>query len=155
MWEQDPAQFLSNQALLPFAPLTRTDSPETLLSQVAQEIAKIPDIETRQNTTAYTEILAGLKFERNLILQLLREETMQESVIYQYILEKGEQRGQKEEAFKYTLRLLNKRFGKIDSVITERLQVLSLEQLESLGEALLSFSNMSDLVAWLEQNTNN
>jgi predicted transposase/invertase (TIGR01784 family) len=158
MWEQDPALFLNNQALLPFAPLTRTDSPETLLSQVAQEIAKIPDIETRQNTTAYTEILAGLKFERNLILQLLREETMQESVIYQYILEKGEQRGEQrgeqKEAFKYTLRLLHKRFGEIDSVITERLQVLSLEQLESLGEALLSFSNASDLVAWLEQNTN-
>ncbi|MCF4970395.1 hypothetical protein CV014_26450 [Nostoc sp. CMAA1605] len=83
---------------------------------------------------------------------------MQESVIYQYILEKGEQRGEQrgkqQEAFKYTLRLLHKRFGKIDSVTTERLQVLSTEELENLGEALLSFSNASDLVAWLEQNTN-
>ena len=37
---------------------TRTDSAQALLSQVAEEIAKIPDIETRQNTAAYTEILA-------------------------------------------------------------------------------------------------
>lgn len=149
MWEQDSALFLGNLALLPLASLTQTDSPQTLLSQVAQEIAKIPDIETRQNTAAYTEILAGLKFEQDLILQLLREETMQESVIYQHILQKGEQK----EAFKYTLRLLNRRFGKIDSLIIERLQVLSTEQLESLGEEFLDFSNISDLVAWLEQNT--
>ncbi len=60
MWEQDSALFLSNLALLPLAPLTRTDSAQALLlSQVAEEIAKIPDIETRQNTAAYTEILAG------------------------------------------------------------------------------------------------
>ncbi|MEH2125909.1 DUF4351 domain-containing protein [Nostoc sp.] len=150
MWEQDSALFLSNLALLPLAPLTQTDSPQTLLSQVAQEIAKIPDIEIRQNTAAYTEILAGLKFEQDLILQLLREATMQESVIYQYILQKGEQK----EAFKYTLRLLNRRFGKIDLLIIERLKVLSTEQLESLGEEFLDFSNTSDLVAWLEQNTN-
>ncbi|RUR85685.1 hypothetical protein PCC6912_05100 [Chlorogloeopsis fritschii PCC 6912] len=143
----------SQIALLPLAPLTQTDSPRTLLSQVAQEIAKIPDIETRQNTAAYTEILAGLKFEKDLILQLLREATMQESVIYQYILQKGEQRGEQRGALKYTLRLVNRRFGKIDSVITERLQGLSTEQLESLGEECLDFSNVSDLVAWLERNT--
>ncbi|QSJ15329.1 Rpn family recombination-promoting nuclease/putative transposase [Nostoc sp. UHCC 0702] len=154
MWEQDPALFLGNPALLPLAPLTRTDSPQTLLSQVAQEIAKIPDIEARQNTAAYTEILAGLKFEQDLILQLLREETMQESVIYQYILDKGEERGEQKEALKYTLRLLNRRFGKIDSLIIERLQLLSTEQLESLGEEFLDFSNVSDLIAWLERNTN-
>ncbi|BAY90196.1 MULTISPECIES: DUF4351 domain-containing protein [unclassified Tolypothrix] len=152
MWEQDSAIFLGNLALLPFAPLTRTDSPAALLSQIAQEIAKIPDIETRQNTAAYTEILAGLKFEKYFIRQLLREELMQESVIYQDILQKGEQRGEQKEALKYTLRLINRRFGEIDSVIIERLQVLSTEKLESLGEDFLEFSNMSDLVVWLEQN---
>lgn len=151
MWEQDSALFLGNLALLPLAPLTKTTSPQTLLSQVAQEIAKIPDIETRQNTAAYTEILAGLKFEQDLILQLLREETMQESVIYQHILQKGEQK----EALQYTLRLINRRFGTIDAFIIERLQGLSTEQLEGLGEDFLDFSNVSDLVAWLEQNTNN
>jgi Domain of unknown function (DUF4351) len=73
---------------------------------------------------------------------------MQESVIYQDILQKGEHK----EALKYTLRLLNRRFGKIDSLIIERLQVLSTEQLEGLGEDFLAFSNLSDLVAWLEKN---
>ncbi|AFY45602.1 DUF4351 domain-containing protein [Nostoc sp. PCC 7107] len=150
MWEQDSALFLSNLALLPLAPLTLTNSPQTLLSQVAEEIAKISDIETRQNTTAYTEILAGLKFQKDFIRQLLREDVMQESVIYQDILQKGE----KKEALKYTLRLINRRFGQINSVILERVQGLSTEQLESLGEDFLDFANVSDLIAWLEQNTN-
>ncbi|MEH2446132.1 MAG: DUF4351 domain-containing protein [Nostoc sp.] len=149
MWEQDSTLFLSNLALLPLAPLTRTDSAQALLSQVAEEIAKIPDIETRQNTAAYTEILAGLKFEKDFIRQLLREDIMQESVIYQDILQKGEQK----EAFRFLNRQLNRRFGEIDSSIFERIRVLSTEQLEQLGEEFLDFSNISDLVTWLEQNT--
>lgn len=64
---------------------------------------------------------------------------MQESVIYQDILQKGEQRGEQKEALKYTLRLFNRRFGKIDSLIIERLQVLTTEQLEGLGEEFLDF----------------
>jgi predicted transposase/invertase (TIGR01784 family) len=159
MWEQDSALFLCNNALLPLAPLTKTTSPQTLLSQVAQEIAKIPDIKTRQNTAAYTEILAGLKFEKDFIRQLLSEDIMQESVIYQDILQKGErqgeQKGEQREALKYTLRLLNRRFGEIDLSITERVRELSTEQLEQLGEEFLDFSTISDLVAWLEQNTSN
>ncbi|MEH2145521.1 DUF4351 domain-containing protein [Nostoc sp.] len=149
MWEQDSALFLSNLALLPLAPLTRTDSAQALLSQVAEEIAKIPDIETRQNTAAYTEILAGLKFEKDFIRQLLREDIMRESVIYQDILHQGEQK----EAFRFLNRQLNRRFGEIDSSIVERIRVLSTEQLEQLGEEFLDFSNISDLVTWLEQNT--
>ncbi|WGV23387.1 DUF4351 domain-containing protein [Halotia branconii] len=150
MWEQDSNFFLSNLALLPLAPLTRTDSAQVLLSQVAGEIAKIPDIGIRQNTAAYTEILAGLRFEKDLIRQLLSEDMMQESVIYQDILLKGEQK----EALRFLQRLLSRRFGEIDSSIIERLRVLSTEQLEILGEEFLDFANVSDLVAWLEQNIN-
>ncbi|AFY48878.1 hypothetical protein Nos7524_3075 [Nostoc sp. PCC 7524] len=151
MWEQDSAIFLGNLALLPLAPLTRTDSAQVLLSQVAQEIAKIPDIETRRNTAAYTEILAGLKFEKDLIHQLLSEDIMQESVIYQDILHKGEQK----EALRFLQRQLTRRFGEIDSSIIEQMRVLSTEQLEVLGEEFLDFVNVSDLVAWLEQNISN
>ena len=76
---------------------------------------------------------------------------MQESVIYQDILQKGEQK----EAFRFLNRQLNRRFGEIDSSIIERIKLLSTEQLETLGEDLLSFSDVSNLVNWLEENTNN
>ena len=74
---------------------------------------------------------------------------MQESLIYQDILHKGE----RQEALKYTLRLLNRRFSEIDASIIERVRVLSTEQLEALGEEFFSFSNKSDLEAWLKENT--
>ncbi len=153
MWQQDAGLFFGNSALLPLAPLCRTDSPRELLSQVAQEVTTIADRETRQNTAAYTEILAGLRFEKELIRQLLSEDIMQESVIYQDILQKGQEQGKQQEAFLFFNRQLNRRFGEIDSSIIERVRLLSTEQLEVLGEDFLSFSDVSDLVAWLENNT--
>ncbi|MCJ8280490.1 MAG: DUF4351 domain-containing protein [Rivularia sp. ALOHA_DT_140] len=149
MWEQDSDLFLNNLGLLPLAPLCRTDSPQSLLSQVAVEVAKILDRDTKENTAAYTEILAGLRFEKDLIRQLLSEDIMQESVIYQDILQKGEQKGE----FRFLNRQLNRRFGEIDSSIIERIRLLSTEELETLGEEFLSFSNVSDLVNWLDNNT--
>jgi predicted transposase YdaD len=91
---EDSALFLDNLALLPLAPLTQTNSPQDLLSQVSQNVAKIADRETKQNIAAYTEILAGLRFEKDFIRQLLSEDIMQESVIYQDILQKGERIGE-------------------------------------------------------------
>lgn len=151
LWEQDSALFLDNPALLPLAPLTRTDSPAALLSQVAQNIAKIPDRDERQNIAGCTEIFAGLRFEKDLIRQFLREDIMQESVIYQDILQKGSKQGEE----RLILRQLNRRFGEIDSSNIERVRVLSVEQLETLGEALLDFSSVDDLIVWLDQQPNN
>ncbi|GJD24068.1 hypothetical protein RIVM261_090240 [Rivularia sp. IAM M-261] len=159
MWEQNPERFLKSEALLPLAPLAATTSPEELLSQVAQKIATIPNRDDRQNTAGYTQILAGLKFDKNMIRNLLSEDIMKESVIYQDILQKGEQKGEKKgreegeknEAFRFLSRQLNRKFGAIDASILQRLQALTTEQLEALGEDFLNFSNISDLEAWLNR----
>ncbi|MBD2168919.1 Rpn family recombination-promoting nuclease/putative transposase [Calothrix membranacea FACHB-236] len=150
MWEQESALFLDNPALLPLAPLTRTTTPQRLLSQVAQSIARISDRNTKQDIAAYAEILAGLKFEKGLIRQFLSEDAMQESVIYQDILQKGKQ----QEALKFVMRLLTRRFGEIEPSIIERIQGLSTEQLEVLGEEFVDFSEISDLLTLLEQQEN-
>ena len=151
MWEEEPELFLHNLALLPLAPLTRTNSPQSLLSQIANNVAKIADRETKQDIAAYTEILAGLRFEKDFIRQLLSEDIMQESVIYQDILQKGEGKGEQKEAVKFCLMLLNQRFGQLDSEILERVKVLSVEHLENLGAALFNISEIADLVTWLNQ----
>jgi predicted transposase YdaD len=150
MWEQDASLFLGNLALLPLAPLCQTDSPRDLLSQVANEVAKIEERQNRQETAGYTEILAGLRFEKSLIRQLLSEDIMQESVIYQDILQKGEQKGEQKEAVRFLNRQLNRKFGTIDPSIINRIQVLSTEQLEVLGEEFLGFSDVSALLDWLD-----
>jgi predicted transposase YdaD len=155
MWEQNPELFLNSEALLPLAPLAATSSPEALLSQVVEKIATIPNRGDRQNIAGYTQILAGLKFDKAVIRNLLSEDIMKESVIYQDILQKGqkegEKLGEKNEALRLLSRLLNRKYGTIDSSIIERVQSLTTEQLEQLAEDFIDFSNISDLEAWLNK----
>ncbi len=153
LWEQDPAPLLANAALLPLATLARSSSPNTLLEQVAAQIDMIKENDERQNISACTQILAGLRFKKDLIQQLFREEIMQESVIYQDILQKGEQRGlqrgKQEEALALIMRQLARRLGAIAPQLEDQIRGLSVPQLEDLGEALLDFSSETDLTSWL------
>lgn len=146
LWEQDPAPLLASSALLPLAVLARTDSPETLLERVAAQVDMIEEREQQQNISACIEVLARLKFDKNLIRQFLREDFMRESPLYQEILQEGRQ----QEALAFVLRLLTRRFGTVDPDLQSRVQRLSSDQLEELGEALLDFSTTQDLVAWLQ-----
>jgi hypothetical protein len=49
------------------------------------------------------------------------------------------------------LRQLTQRLGEVDSSMSDRIRRLSTLALEVLGIALLDFSTVADLVAWLEQ----
>ncbi|MFN6528780.1 Rpn family recombination-promoting nuclease/putative transposase [Nostoc sp. ChiSLP03a] len=159
LWEENPEPFLNDPALLPLAPLTATTQPQILLQQV---VGKVNQLEPRQRPeiSAYTQILAGLKYNQDLIRQLFREGMMRESVIYQEILAEGEQRGEqrgreqgreegrKTEGQLLILRLLSRRVGELPQEVLNRIETLSLEQLENLGEALLDFQAIADLEAW-------
>ncbi|MEE6161736.1 DUF4351 domain-containing protein [Cylindrospermopsis raciborskii DSH] len=61
------------------------------------------------------------------------------------IAQEGRQEGQR----KIILLLLNHKFDGIESPV-ERINRLSLEQLEAMGESLLDFYQISDLEAWLK-----
>jgi hypothetical protein len=65
----------------------------------------------------------------------------------------GKQEGKQEGEKNLILRLLHRRIGEIDSLLIERITGLSIEQLENLGEALLDFSSVADLEAWLTQHS--
>lgn len=157
MWEQDPTTLLANPALLPLASLARTDSPQTLLEQVAAQVASIESTQERRNLAAGVQILAGLRFDENLIEQLFREDVVKESVIYQKILQQGvqqglqqgQQLGRQEGEAALIIRQLNRRLGSVDSATQEQIRNLSSFQLEELGEALLDFSDATDLATWL------
>ena len=93
---------------------------------------------------------------------------MKESVIYQDILakgltegeilgikkgealgiKKGEALGIKKGEANLVLKLLNRRIGLISPEFEQKIRDLSLEQLESLGEALLDFQTLDDLINW-------
>ncbi|MBD2303857.1 DUF4351 domain-containing protein [Nostoc sp. FACHB-190] len=85
--------------------------------------------------------------DRELVMRLAplyqedRERARQEG------LEQGLQQGEQQ----LILRQLNRRLGEIDISLIKQIQGLSIEQLESLGEALLDFATVADLEAWLSQ----
>ena len=146
LWEQDPAPLLANSALLPLAVLAQTDSPAALLEQVAAQVDMIEEPQQQRDISAYTEILAGLKFDKDLIRRFLREGLMQESVIYQEIEQEARQKGE----LNLVLRLLTRKVGQISPEVRSLIQQLPLAQLEELGEALLDFGSMQDLTDWLQ-----
>ena len=92
--------------------------------------------------------------EKTVIRQILREEIMKDSVIYQDILEHGLQKGRQEGEVALVLRLLLRRIGLglIDDELEARIRSLSVDQLEALGEALLDFTQPDELTTWLERN---
>jgi predicted transposase/invertase (TIGR01784 family) len=153
LWEQNPDLFLNDPALLPLAPLTATNQPQTLLQQVAE---KIDELETEQKAEilTYTKIVAGLKYNKDLIRRLFQGGMMRESVIYQDILREGREEGREEGLRRertLVLRQLTRKLGELPQEMSDRINNLSIEQIENLGEALLDFQEMTDLEAWLNE----
>jgi Domain of unknown function (DUF4351) len=64
-------------------------------------------------------------------------------------IEKGIQQGIEQGKRSLILRLLTHQIGSLTPEIRSQVESLSLDQLESLGEALLDFSSASDLELWL------
>jgi predicted transposase YdaD len=125
--------------------------PEHLLQRVATQVQRLDDRQRRQ-VSNYTQILAGLKYQKALIQQLFQEGMMRESVIYQEILEEGRQEGRQEGSQSLLLRLLTRRLGPLPGSLQSQVASLPLPQLEALGEALLEFQAIADLETWLQAN---
>jgi predicted transposase/invertase (TIGR01784 family) len=67
--------------------------------------------------------------------------------VYQEAEQQGELKGQQE----LVIRQLKRRVGDVSIDLETQIKALPLAQLEELGEALLDFSQMSDLLAWLDR----
>ncbi|MDJ0620520.1 MAG: Rpn family recombination-promoting nuclease/putative transposase [Calothrix sp. MO_192.B10] len=146
LWEQPTQLFLESTGLLPLAVLTQTTDAAQTLRQVAARVEAIPEMRVQSNVAASTGILAGLLLKRDFINQVLRRDIMQQSVIYQDILQEGEERGERSLVF----RLLARRIGELSPEMRSQIQALSLPQLEALGEALLDFTKPEDLDEWMD-----
>lgn len=162
LWEEESEPFLADTALLPLATLTRSESQTDLLSQVAERIGRIEELNQRRNISTAAEILGGLRFDKNLIRQLFREEIMKESVIYQDILlkgkqlglQEGEQRGKQQGEAKVIIRFLTRRLGNFSEEIEAKIRSLSISQLDELVDTQLDFTSMEDVVNWLNEHHN-
>ncbi|MTJ46505.1 DUF2887 domain-containing protein [Dolichospermum sp. UHCC 0259] len=63
--------------------------------------------------------------------------------------QEGQQEGRQEGETGLVLRMLTKRYGLLSLTQQEQIRSLNIEQLESLGESLLDFTEISDLDGWL------
>jgi predicted transposase YdaD len=77
---------------------------------------------------------------------------MRESVIYQQIYQEGvasgEERWRREEAVGLVIKLLTRKLGNLAPALTSQVRDLPVEEVESLGEALLDFQSIADLESW-------
>jgi len=87
--------------------------------------------------------------------------TLQETRVYQEAKAEGreegerigEERGRQQEAASLVLKLLTRRLHQeLPAEVRSRLEALPLPQLEMLTETLLDFTNLAELLTWLDVN---
>ena len=167
MWEIDPQELLQYEGLLPLVTLCRADSGEELLHTVAERVQAIEEPQQKREMMNACRILAGLRYNKGLVNRILKEsDMMEESVIYQDILHRGEVRGitkgrqegrqeglqeglQHEQ--RLVLRQLARLIGKVSPSARRQIEQFGHDKLENLGESLLDFKSSKDLSAWLRR----
>jgi predicted transposase YdaD len=67
-------------------------------------------------------------------------------------IQQGRQEGRQEGEKNLIIRLIKRRFKVISPELENQINNLSLNQLENLGDALLDFQSLDDLINWLDNN---
>ncbi len=88
--------------------------------------------------------MLGLRLEETQVYREAKEEGILPGLL------QGRQEGQQQEAANLVQRLLRRRLGNLSDAMTNRISNLPLSVLEDLSEALLYFSSLDDLSAWLK-----
>ncbi len=171
LWEQDADALLQHDGLLPLAVLCQADDGPRLLQRVAEKITALPTQDERARQLARARLLAGLRYAQEMIYDILQGGSMiEESTVYQDIWQKGRGFGKqegKQEGFsegfaqgsererQLVLRMLTRQLGSIPTGTQKRISQLTVEKIEELGEALLSFTDRKELTAWLRTHSRN
>lgn len=160
LWEVDADRVFQQPlpTLLPFVPVLRGGGEESVVRRALQVLRTNEQLSELEPLLAF---FAGFVLETRLVQQIMRWDmaVLRESPWYQEILREGQQQGQQqgrqegrqEGELALIIRLLNRRIGSVEPQMQERLQGLSIDWLEELGEALLDFERSADLEAWLQE----
>lgn len=110
-----------------------------------QELARMFGLNELKKTRYYQEVREEVREE---VIQEVREEVREE------VIQEVTQEIHKEKTLGLIIRQLIRRIGTVNPQLQQRIHQLSVVQLENLAEALLDFSSEADLVAWLENVSN-
>ncbi|NEP58740.1 MAG: Rpn family recombination-promoting nuclease/putative transposase [Symploca sp. SIO2G7] len=125
-----------------------------LLEQVEQQSLPFPKatiMELLETTMVYKFPLLS----RQEIAEMLGlAESIKDTRVYQEGLEtgleQGHDQGREQEGQTLVLKQLSRKVGKLSTKLESQIKALPLERLEELAEALLDFSTLGDLSAWLQ-----
>jgi predicted transposase YdaD len=161
LWEVD-AEMVFEQSLdtlLPFVPILKDGGNQ---QTVRRALVKLQQNEQLVELESLLGFFASFVLDTELVRQILRWDmaVLRESPWYQEIQQEGEQRGEQrgrtegrtEGEKSLILRLLSRRVGTLPAGVEAQVQALELPKLEALGEALLDFTGVDDLVGWLAAN---
>jgi predicted transposase YdaD len=92
------------------------------------------------------------KLSREEIQAMFTLDDLRQTRVYQDAKQEGVQQGRQNEARSLLLRQLSKKFETLNDRYQNLIANLALEQMEALSEALLDFTNITDLDLWLTEN---
>lgn len=165
LWEVEATTVFEQElnALLPFVPILKNGAEVTIVQQALEQLRQDEQLVELESLLAF---FASFVLGSDVVRQIMRWDmaVLRESPWYQEILREGErlgeqrgkqegrQEGRQEEGRSLILKLLTRRIGALSPETVAQIEALSIDQLESLGEALLDFTQTTDLGRWLNQN---
>jgi hypothetical protein len=130
---------------------------DKILTQAFANISELPPTRRERNDILEVCIKHFKYLSEKSTTGLTQEEedfmkTMQEiDTLYQSELNRARLEGEQRGEFKLAIRLLKRRVGDLPTDLEVRVNSLPLTLLEELSEALLDFTQMSDLIGWLDR----
>ena len=127
--------------LMPFTSLMKPPKGMNTLQWINQcaETIKVMQLDssTRANILVNLWVMSGLTYERESLTHLLSEDIMQESSVYQYIIEQGIEQGERNNTVETILELLSMRFqiDTTEAIKSDIERINSLKRLKQLRRA--------------------
>lgn len=162
LWEVEAEDILARDlwALIPLLPTMKGASEELIetararvildrhlqLTKMAGEL----DFALALFTEAFFGKETALRIFGGKMLEIIAQTSLYQEVLRRG-LEEGREQGLEEEIRRVLFKLLKKRFGALDANTKENINELSVEQAESLAEAIFDFETREDLNNWLSK----
>jgi predicted transposase YdaD len=132
-------------------------SKETQAAELVKNLMERTKTEIDNSTErqGIIELLASVlvskfsKLSRQEIEAMFVVSDIKQTRVYQEAKQEGREQGERN----LLVRQLSKRFGKLTNSYIENINILTIVQLEDLGEALLDFGDITDLEQWLKVHT--
>ncbi|MDM3854102.1 MAG: Rpn family recombination-promoting nuclease/putative transposase [Aphanizomenon gracile PMC649.10] len=130
-----------------------TQAPELVKTLLDRTKTEVENDREKQGIIELLETVLLSKFSqlsRQEIEAMFLVSDIKQTRVYQEAKQEGRQEGRLNGEIILLIRQLSKRFGKLKDIYIEDIKSLNIEQLETLGEALLDFTDVNDLETWLK-----